>query len=504
MFATKGQLRTLLRAHRPNDGDYPLSGSPEELLSSVRELFYRRLLRRRSIDGLLERAEENGRQHIYLYTTTTKAAAARLNDFASVEAALLDGQTREEAGLPRFQVRPDGVAIADLRLERRPGTTYYTWIYKLYAGAYRWQQTRIVERDDEKIVTYTRHYIREVVVVKWHSFGLLELRLPVGRTKMQLQDLRVRILRTLNEKLDLENTEARTTGGVTVDDLAEFFRAAQGRRAAEMVEHPPGMQALVPLHIPACQLNDEARQKSVSWISVNSSEYEVDGHNIHVDADDENDNLYDSRELVTALKPLRDCTRFNAFIHIKEQPDLPEKLSVEFCPNLPNEFRIGGHTTPETIEFIVRRIWERARPQELPPSPVDAIGDEVGEGAILAALDIQALERRFPTLINAIRRIYRWAQDHRSAEVLDARHLRRSLGKGIPATDMAAAVAKLVSEGVLERRLQVRPQGRRKPLPHFFRTEDELLDADIKDEEGNLVDLANADIRPVYSGKAER
>jgi hypothetical protein len=50
-------------------------------------------LPRPKLDAVLERAEENGRQHILLYAPSDAATTAKLNDFKAIESALLEGQT---------------------------------------------------------------------------------------------------------------------------------------------------------------------------------------------------------------------------------------------------------------------------------------------------------------------------------------------------------------------------------------------------------------------------
>lgn len=503
-FCSSGKLRDLLRAYRPTDRDYPISVNRDELKRSVQRLFGTGHIRREKLEEVLERAEENGRQHIYLYTPTTKAVHGKLSDFDQVERGLLEGKTRAQAGLPRFQIHPTGVAVADLRREEREGTGYRTWTFKMYAGAERWEQVGKPElRGDEKIVRYRLNYRREVILVKWHSFGLLELRIPTGRSKVQLQAVRDKLLRTLNEKLDLEANSGTSNDSVsdTVKALAEDF-SPRHPRVSDLEIHPPGLQALVPLAIPVSKLDQDARSKDVKWISVNSSDFDIDGRTMSVGADDDAEDIYESAVLLAALKPVKDCKRLGAIIHLREQADLTEKLPVEFCPSFRNEIRVGSQTTPEAIEFIIRRVWERAKNDDLPPSPVDTFGSERDSSPLLK-VDFSDLARQYPYLANALHRIQQWVGDNQSVDYLDPDRLQKSLGRGIPATDLAAAVAKMVQDGVLERSYRVRPAHRRKYIPQVFGSVDELLDADVRDDKGEPVDLNDADVVPVYR-KAER
>src|SRR5258706_1519908 len=112
-FCSASHLKNLVKAYRPSVKDFPISVSSEELLRSVRKLHGAYHVPTKALEDLLERAEENGRQHIFLYLPASETARQRLDDFKSVQNVLLDGQTRSQAGLPKFQIHPTGVAIAD-------------------------------------------------------------------------------------------------------------------------------------------------------------------------------------------------------------------------------------------------------------------------------------------------------------------------------------------------------------------------------------------------------
>lgn len=501
-YCSNEQLRHFVRVYRPAERDYAISGNRDHLKSAVLRLFNSGYLPRPKLEALLERAEENGRQHVFLYTPLTKDIGDRLNNFDSMEKALLEGQTRAEAGLPAFRVRPKGVVVADMRKDVREGTAYSSWTYKLYAGSETWRMVGKPDiHGDEKIVRYKLKYDREVLLVKWHSFGLLEIRIPTGNSRQQITLIRQRLINKLSEALaDSEPTDEKSLPS-SFTAMAEDFKPASKRLKLDAFMIEAG-KLLVPLPIPVTKLDAAARSGDIKWISFNEIDYDVDGHTVTVAADDATEDLYQNSTLATALEKVKDCKRLNALIHVREQPEFLEKLPVEFCPNVANEFRVASETSPEVVEFIIRRVWEFAKGADsLPVSPVDSIVTDDPKTSDLANLDFDEMAQEYPYLANALLRLDQWVKEHPTADYLDPARLQKALGTGLHAPDLAVAVAKLVEDGILTRKYRVRPSGRRQALPHLFASLDELLDKDIEDEDGEPVDLGNASVVPVY-GKA--
>lgn len=505
-FCTNDQLRQLIRVYRPTDKDFHLTGKRDQLRSSVRRLFDTGHLRRGTLDTLLERAEENGRQHIYLYIPSSEDVGRAMNEFTAVERVLLHGKTRDDAGLPKFLIRPDGVVPADLRLERRTGTKYSFWVYKLYAGVENWRlygEPKIVEEggDEIKLVRYKKRYTREVFVAKWHSFGLLEIRIPIGNSQQQLIGLRQHLRSLISRavfKVSNESSGSVAQDLVSIRSELEPNNSRRGVREADAEID----KLFLPLPIPVTALDSAARSKDIAWIAVNKPVYDKDGIEITVAPPSSDEDLYETDAMADVLKGVTECKRLNAVVHFKQTPEFPEKIAIEFCPQLAHELRIAAETSPEVVEFLIRRIWELAqKPAILPPSPVDDIASDKPSSAGVVASDFERLAREHPYLANAILRLLAWIKAHPTADLLEGKRLQKALGGGLKSTDFAVAVAKMLEEGLLVQKYRVKLEGKRKPLEVIFDSVDDLLNSNIKDEDGEDVDLNTALVYPVY-GKA--
>jgi len=493
-FCSASHLKNLVKAYRPSQKEFPISVPSEELLRSIAKLHGAFHIPTKALEDILERAEENGRQHIFLYTPATKAAKDRLNKFENVQKVLLNGQTRSEAELPKFQIHPKGVAVADLRQEHREGTKYHFWVYKLYGGSERWIQTSTKITDEEKIVHYKLKYRREVFVVKWHSFGLLEIRVPTGNSYAQLAEYRDALLRDVTKITSLKEDESESAS----DALTRAISVRRPPKPAE-TEEPSKNSGVIPLEMPLSKLDSDARSADVKWIHVNNSLLDFHGTKIRVFADDEQENAY-GPEVVKLLKTVRDCDDLRSIVHINDQPDSPQKLSVEFATSYSNEIRIGPQTTPEGVEFIVRRIWERAANEELPSSPVDDFGRTTEEGPTVNLVGIDTLNQKYPYLVNAFKGLKEWVQQNSTVGFVDPDRLRRLATAGVPPGDFAIALAALVEEGLLVRKFRIRPGPHRAFLSQEFDSFDEILKGDIKDTKGESLNLDDIKIVAVFGG----
>ena len=224
---------------------------------------------------------------------------------------------------------------------------------------------------------------------------------------------------------------------------------------------------------------------------------------VTVGTDHGQENIYGSDAVVGLLKTAKKTERLRVILHLREQKDFEEKISVEFCGYFKNEIRIGAQTTPEAVEFVVRRIWERAKEGKLPPSPVDAFAGEAPVNSPLLDVDFDTFSRHHPYLANALLRLQRWIKKNPAVEYLDPERLRKALGGGVAKYDAAAAVGKLVDAGVLVRKYKVRPKGKRRFQDAVFDSLDDVLEAELVDEDDQPINLREAEVVPVY-GAAEK
>jgi hypothetical protein len=370
-----------------------------------------------------------------------------------------------EAGLPKFFAQPDGLIFSDVRMDKREGTKYFSWTCKQYSGALHWEKSRSVTEGDTRIDTFLRKYRREIYLIKWHSFGLLEVRVPIGSSSShsRLRDQKDSLLGML--KLALPQIL------LTPLDL----RPAVKRFAAEAYD-------------------------GAKWLRFNSPSYDVDGHSVSVSSATDAENVFESKSLAAAHKILEQVAEGRIVILLPDgQVDLPQQITVDLCMSFPNEFKIAGQTTPEAIEFIIRRLWERLRKDPLPPSLVDSDSINHPEHGALAMIDFDAFARRFPGVANAIWRIKSWAQSHPSSELLHVDRLSAAMGGGISRSDIAVALGKMVEEGILTQKYRLRVPHQKNYLPQVFDSMDEISDAkDLVDRHGNPVNLDDVHIVSVF------
>lgn len=501
-FASAEQLKNLVKAYRSNVKDYAISATSEELLKSVQKLFGAYQIPALAIESLLERAEENGRQHIFLYRASSSAQRC-LNDFELVQRVLLDGKTRKQAGLPKFQIHPRGIENADLRTESRESSKYHFWVYKLYGGSERWVQksSKISENGDEKIVRYRLDYRRDVFLVKWHSFGLLEIRIATGNSRAQLSEARDELLKAVG-KIVSSRRRDDTIQSNLFESLIEVISA---RRSSKLPnEDDIGADlGFAPLAMPVSLLDADARNPEVSWIQVNDSLLDFHGVKLRVSADAESEDAYGKVEVRELLKPAKDCEQLRSTIHVSDYPRHSQRIAVEFATNFPNELRIGAQTSPEAIEFIVRRIWEKAEGATLPPSPADELGRIPEEVRTPVIGNLESISQRFPYLVNAYKGVAQWLSENPTVDYVDSERLRREATAGVPLEDFAAALATLVEEGTLDRKYRVRPRPGRQFIAQTFDSLDEILNGDIKDSGGEPINLDEAKVVSVF-GRGDR
>ena len=332
---------------------------------------------------------------------------------------------------------------------------------------------------------------------------MLKIRVPIGNSRAQLTEMRDALVRSVgritsaDDDEDFENTPSeleRQLAGVM----------SPGRRAKPESDVDASTDVgFTPLQLPLSSLDNDARSPAVKWIHVNDSLFDFNGAKFRIYATTETENVYENPAVVKFFKPVTDCKEVRFIIHIAEQADSVQKLSVEFATGARNELRIGPQTTPKAVEFIIRRVWERASDELLPPSPVDDFGRATDEGPVLSPPDLESLSQRYPYLVNAFKGLNEWIKAHPTAEYVDLDRLRKEATAGVPSEDFAVALAALVEESQFARKYRLRPSQGRRFLTQTFDTLDEILSGDLKDPNGDAINLEDAKVVAVF-GKAER
>jgi hypothetical protein len=138
-----------------------------------------------SVFSLVREAEENGHQDIFYY----EAAASEVRNvaIAAVGKRLWGDGWVEKMKFPRFKLKENDFVYADLRQwnPKKP----LDWVLKIYGQQFFEEQEGGDEKIDEHTVrrTFVMRPRRIVLVLRWNSPDLLEIRIPQTSAKQRMK-----------------------------------------------------------------------------------------------------------------------------------------------------------------------------------------------------------------------------------------------------------------------------------------------------------------------------
>lgn len=135
---------------------------------------------------LIREAEENGHQHIYYYQAVSKHV--KNLSISTVATRLWGSGWTEKMKFPRFDLKPDNFLYADLR-QWNPTKKPLDWVLKIYGQQFFEEQVGGDERIDETTVrrTFILQPKRLVLLIRWNSPDLLEIRVPQSTSKQRVK-----------------------------------------------------------------------------------------------------------------------------------------------------------------------------------------------------------------------------------------------------------------------------------------------------------------------------
>jgi hypothetical protein len=178
---TNRDIRAILKRAKTGGADVRVSEATKALVvhKNLRAAIEKRLIAEREVYDVLCGAEENGGQHIFYYTLTDPGHFNKYADGEKVGTRLFGANWNKTQKFPQFHLQPKGVIWSDFRVENRPGATSSNWVAKVYSGL---ETRKFIEEKKESQSRVIRIYEitlnREIYLVKWHGFGLLEVRVP--------------------------------------------------------------------------------------------------------------------------------------------------------------------------------------------------------------------------------------------------------------------------------------------------------------------------------------
>lgn len=188
---TKDQIQRLLREAKQigEDGNtIRITGKIDTIVSQhLRDAVQLGRIDDEAIRRLIGESEESGRQHIFYFRPKDERVIQACNDAERVAFRLLGPRWREDRGFPRFYLNPMGFEWTDFRSSPSDRDSHGGWTAKAYAGIFREKHVDTKEEGPNRIVKiYERVLSREIYLVRWHAWGLLELRVPLERTSKAL------------------------------------------------------------------------------------------------------------------------------------------------------------------------------------------------------------------------------------------------------------------------------------------------------------------------------
>jgi hypothetical protein len=194
-LCTAEEIHDLLKPAKKNlpqerKAEVLISGNKEERIANLRRAVDAGLVQRTAIHELIREAEENGRQHIFYYVPKSKKLATELSSPAVVAGGLWGNNWEAKMDFPQFAILPPNAMWADFRHVKVAGSDYSYWVAKLYDTAVRRELVDTVRQSETRVVeTYDIVTDRVVMLVRWHSYGLLEVRLPQGFSGKQYRQM---------------------------------------------------------------------------------------------------------------------------------------------------------------------------------------------------------------------------------------------------------------------------------------------------------------------------
>jgi hypothetical protein len=109
------------------------------------------------------------------------------NDLERVAARLFGANWRDSCDFPRYHSKPSAFTWTDFRSIGDADRSSNGWVAKAYVGALREKHIETRPEEPNRIAKiYEEVLCRDIFLVRWHTSGLLELRVPAGKTQKAL------------------------------------------------------------------------------------------------------------------------------------------------------------------------------------------------------------------------------------------------------------------------------------------------------------------------------
>jgi hypothetical protein len=195
------QVKSILRPALGNKNVKVSAPTHEELVQvNLRSALDSHSLDVEKVYELLRESEENGPQHIFYFRCASKDVQSLLN-LEYMRKAIFGSKAPPE---PRLDHKPNGFLISEVRAwsSRKPAD----WAVKIYGHEAREVPTGEVDRSNPaRIARYYRiEEFRFVLLARWNSPEILELRVPATDSRQRLEGWRNYLYETLRQAIPFD------------------------------------------------------------------------------------------------------------------------------------------------------------------------------------------------------------------------------------------------------------------------------------------------------------
>jgi hypothetical protein len=326
-LCTTEQIKEILDPARGVKGVRITASTKHALVQeNLRGALAREALGLDSLHRLLNESEENGNQHIFYYKLS--ARDSELLVFESVS-RLLGYSESNLAQFPKLELIPNGFVIADVRLwgSKKPKD----WVVKVYGDETRDFFTgRIIQEEDGKYLKeFGRKRFRHVLMLRWNSSDLLEVRVPRDTS-------RIRVREWLNKAWEIARPAFQKSS---------FRDWDLSKARANLIAY---------------------QERDHHLYHLNDTQVEGDHHErITFESYDPQGDLFAGQATKEAVKSLLDadgkCTRLNVTWLATRGAPIQEDLRAYVGAESVNEVIVPAHCDSRAIEYVTEQLRKYSR-----------------------------------------------------------------------------------------------------------------------------------------------
>ncbi len=192
-LCTAQQIQDLLRTRKGQENVRITAENKDELVDrNLRQAVESGAIEIEKVFDLIRSSEENGNQHIFYYKPKSRAIADALT-FESIAKQLWRANWKETVdNFPAIRLKPNDYQYSDFR---QHATKPKDWILKIYGHTVLTRFTGKIEHRGDNIFwkEYVEEPLRIVLLARWNSVGLLEVRVQRNESRRRINEWQTRV-----------------------------------------------------------------------------------------------------------------------------------------------------------------------------------------------------------------------------------------------------------------------------------------------------------------------